>query len=88
MVLGNLACFTRMWMIPGPADYEESSPVPNTPLALYGRACYQQLGEAALAQIATPDTPNRWGFDTVLAQQKSGSQPKSTRCEVTHRHEA
>jgi len=36
-------------------------------LAPYGSACYQQLGEAALAQIATSDGPNRWGFGTVSA---------------------
>jgi hypothetical protein len=42
-----------------PDDYEERSPVPNALLALYGSACYQKLGEAALAQIATPYTPNR-----------------------------
>jgi hypothetical protein len=42
-----------------PANYEERSPAPNAPLALYGSACYQQLGEAALAQIATPGAPNR-----------------------------
>jgi hypothetical protein len=51
-----------------PADYEELSPAPNAPLALYGSACYQQLGEAALAQIATPCTSNGWDFGTVLAQ--------------------
>ena len=56
-----------------PADYEVQSPAPSTPCALYGGACYQQLGEAALAQIATPDTPNRWGFDTVLAQVVGGT---------------
>ena len=41
---------------------------PNVPIALYGRACYQQFGEAAFAQIATSDGPNRWGFGTVSAQ--------------------
>jgi hypothetical protein len=47
-----------------PDDYEERSPVPNAPLALYGSACYQQLGDAALAQIATP----KHQTDRVLAQ--------------------
>src|SRR5260370_40480047 len=45
-----------------PADYEKSAPAPNAPLALYGSACYQQLGEAAFAQIATSNASNRWGF--------------------------
>jgi hypothetical protein len=51
-----------------PADYEKYAPAPTAPLALYGSACYQQLGEAAFAQIATSDGPNRWGFGTVSAQ--------------------
>src|ERR1700693_5599053 len=65
-----------------PADYEERSPVPSALLALYGSACYQQLGEAALAQIATPDTTNRWGFDPVLSQQKQGPGPINSTLEM------
>src|SRR5271170_7551243 len=37
-----------------PADYEVRSAAPNTSLAPYGCACYQQYGEAAFAQRATP----------------------------------
>jgi hypothetical protein len=46
----------------GRADCEERPPVPSDLLDLYGSACYQQLEEAALAQIATPSTSNRWVF--------------------------
>jgi len=63
-----------------PADYEESSPVPSAPLALYGSACYQQLGEAALAQTATQGGPIRWGFGTVLAQESNGATPIRSPC--------
>jgi len=55
-------------MLKGSAYYKLRSPVPNALLALYGSACYQQLGEDALARIATPGASNGWGFDTVLTQ--------------------
>ena len=40
------------------------------------------LGKLLSAQIATPDTTNRWGFDPVLAQQKQGPGPINSTLEM------